>query len=140
LSHLDELLLLVDESLSPNVAKALKLVEYNATTVREAFGGRSGVSDPEIIGWCKIHNAVWIHADDRARKEHKKQVVATGIAFLWVYRPKGVMPAKEQLRILSYVLPDFIDKCEKNPRQLHYRASAHGQSVHPRIRLKPLAL
>ena len=140
MSHLDEPLLLIDESLSPNVASALKLVEYNAITVREAFSDRPGVADPEIIEWCKIHNAVWIHADDRARKKHKKQIIATGIAFLWVYRPKGVMSAKEQLRILSYVLPDFIDRLGKYPTQLHYRASAHGESLHPKVRLKPLIL
>lgn len=133
-------LFLLDESLSRNVAKALKLVGYDVVTIYETFGGRLGVLDPEIIEWCRDHNAVWVHADDQARKEHKKQIIATGIAFLWIYRPKGVMSSKQQLRILSYVLPDIIDRFEKHPKQLHYRASVHGELPHTRIRLKPLTL
>ena len=104
--------LLIDESLSPNVAKALKLVGYESVTVPEIFEGEVGVTDPDIINWCKKSNAVWIHADDRARKEHGKQIIASGIAFLWVYRPRGIMSAMDQLRILSYILPVFIDKLE----------------------------
>ena len=135
-----DLLFLLDESLSQNVARALKLVEYNIVTVLEAFEGRSGVLDPEIIEWCKDHDAVWIHADDQAKREHKKQIMATGISFLWIYRPKGVMSSKEQLRILSYVLPDFIDRHEEHPKHLHYRASAQGGPPRPRIRLTPLTI
>ena len=129
---------LIDESLSPNVAQALKLVGYDAVTVSEAFTGRAGVLDPDIIDWCKDHEVVWIHADDKARKEHGKQIITSGIAFLWVYRPGGIMSASEELRLLSYVLPDLIDRLELQPRRRHYRASVHGQASRPRIRLQPI--
>ena len=136
-----EPLFLLDESLSPNVAKALKLVEYSIVTVAEAFGGRRGVLDPEIIEWCGDHDAIWIYADERARKQHKKSMLAARIRSLWVYRPRGAMSSKDELRILSYVLPDFIDKCEKKPRVLHYQASASGEPPRrPRITLKELLL
>lgn len=138
-SHSD-MLFLMDESLTPNVAKALRLVEYDAVTIREAFQGRSRVLDPEIIEWCKNYGAVWIYADDRARKQHKKQMLAAGIRSLWIYRPKGGMSSKEELRILAYVLPNLIDMYEKQRRILHYRASAHGEPSRPRIRLTPSPL
>lgn len=130
--------LLIDESLSPNVAKALKLVGYESITVPEIFSGRRGVTDPDIISWCTANNAVWIHADDRARKEHGKQIIASGIASLWVYRPGGIMSAMEQLRLLSYILPDFIDKLRTQKKQCLYRVSVFGQSHRPRIRLEGL--
>ena len=130
--------LLIDESLSPNVAQALKLVGYDSMTVPEAFPGKVGVLDPDIIDWCKDHDAVWVHADDKARKEHGKQIVTSGIAFLWVYRPGGIMSASEELRLLSYVLPDFTDKLKVQPKRRHYRASSHGQSYRPRISLHPI--
>jgi len=140
LSDTNNPLFLIDESLDWNVAKALPLVEYNTTTVYEAFPGRSGVKDPEIIAWCANDDATRVHADDRARKEHKKEIVTARIRFLWVYRPGGVMSSKEQLRILSYILLDVIDRFGKQPRQLHYKVSAHGQVPRKRIRLEPLSL
>ena len=136
----NDILFLLDESLVRNVARALGLVEYNFISVFEAFEGRSGVLDPEVIDWCKVNNAVWVHADDRAKKQHHKQLLATGIKTLWVYRPGGIMSSKEQLRILSYVLPNLIDKYTQHPRRLHYRAWAHGEPPRARIGLEPVDL
>lgn len=133
-------LFLVDESLDRNVAKALGLVKYNILAVCDAFRGRPRVTDPEIITWCRDNNAIWIHADDKARKEHKKEIVAAGIRSLWVYRPGGVMSSKEQLRMLSYKLPDLIDQLNRAPRALHYRVSAHGQESRKRIKLERAGL
>ncbi len=136
----DEPLFLLDESLDRNVAKALALVKYNVVAVSDAFEGRSGVTDPEIIAWCRGNDAIWAHADDRARKEHKKEIIVAGIRSLWVYRPGGVMSSKEQLRILSYKLPDLIDQLGKHPRGLHYRVSAHGEANRKRIKLERISL
>lgn len=133
-------LFIIDDSLDWNVAKALQLVGYNVTSVYEAFKGRPGVQDPELIAWCSDNNATWVHADDRARKEHKKDIITSNIGFLWVYRPGGVMSSKEQLRILSYVLLDLIDKFEKSPRKLHYKVSVHGEAPRKRIRLEPITI
>ena len=129
-------LLLLDESLSPNVAAALRLVGYNIVTVPDAFAGKHGVLDPEIIEWCKHNDAVWIYADDRARKQHKKLMLTARIRSLWINRPKGGMSSRDQLRLLSYVLPDLLHRYEESPRILHYRASAHGQPPRTRIQLK----
>ncbi len=133
-------LFLIDESLDWNVSRALKLVEYNTTSVLEAFEQRSGVSDPEIIAWCKDHDATWVHADDSARKEHRKELLVSQIRFLWVYRPGGVMGSKDQLRLLSYILPDLLERYANQPRRRHYKASAHGQATRKRIRLEPVDL
>ena len=124
-SAINNPLFLIDESLNWNVAKALRLVEYNVTTVYEAFNNRSGVQDPEIIAWCNSNDAVWVHADDSARKEHKKDIVTSGIRFLWVYRPRGMMSSSQ-----------FMD----HPRRLHYKVSAHGELPRKKIRLETIAL
>ena len=83
-----EPLLLLDESLSPAVAQALQLVDYNVTTVRDLFR-REGVLDPEIIPWRREHQAVWVHADDRAINEHRAMLQTSGIRTLWVRRQRG---------------------------------------------------
>ena len=132
---------LLDESLDPNVAKALSLVGHDIVYVRTAMdptGDRRQILDPEIIEWCRVHGSVWIHADDRARREHKKQLQTSGIRTLWVYRPGGRMTGNEQLRILAFVIPKLLDNYEKQPRRRHYRTTATRPLSTPSLR--PLSL
>jgi len=132
----DETLCLLDESLAPSVAEALKLVGYNFTAVSLVFQGRTGVEDPEIIHWLRERDAVWVHADDRARREHRKLITAGNVRTLWVYRPRGMMSGAEQLRILAYALPDLLDRYRQQPKHRHYRVFAHGAAGRTRIRLE----
>ena len=57
-----------------------------------------------------------------------------------MYRPKGKMSTKEQLRVLAYVLPDLLDRFQKKPKLRHYEARVHGEQPHMRIRLKDYLL
>lgn len=132
----DETLFLLDESLDPAVADALRSVGYNFTTVPIAFQERRGVSDREIIEWASANNAVWAHADDRARKQHGILIITWNIRTLWVYRPRGKMTSAEQLRILAYVLPDLLDRYQQHPSRRHYKADAIGNPPRTRIRLQ----
>ena len=54
----DNPLFLLDESLSPATARALRIVGYNIFDVETALG-RKGVKDPEIIEWCWANQAIW---------------------------------------------------------------------------------
>ena len=128
-----EPLLLLDESLSPAVAQALQLVDYNVTTIGAAFG-RDGVLDPEIIPWCREHNAAWVHADDRARNEHRALLQTGGIRTLWVRRQSGSMSRSEQLRILAFVLPKLFENWRHSPRVRHYSAAAASPTSTPSLR------
>ena len=115
---------LLDESLVSQVAEALSLVGYRIDDVVSVFQ-REGVTDPEIIDWCKSSTAIWINADDSARKHHKAKLQASGIRTLWVYRRKGQMTGREQLRVVSCALPIMIDKLSKS-RARHYNASSRN--------------
>ena len=132
-SNPHNVLFLLDESLVPAVAKALSLVGYEIESVGTAFG-RKGVSDPEIIDWCRRNGAVWIHADDRAKKEHRKLLQTSGIRTIWMYRKGGRMTGREQLRILSFVLPQFLSRRVGSPAARHYRASAANELSRPSLR------
>ena len=129
----DNPLFLLDESLAPSVARALALVGYRFVNIEKAFGVR-GVKDPDIIQWCGENFAVWVHADDRARRQHGKQIHASRIRTLWIYRKGGQMTAREQLRILSSVLPRLIDNFNQRPSQRHYRATAANETSNPSLR------
>ncbi len=132
-SNPDEPLFLLDESLSPSVAAALRLVGHNVVTVRDALAGL-GVLDPDIIAWCQNNDATWIHADDQARKAHRALLQTSGIRTLWLYRRGGRMTSKEQLRILSFVLPKLLDNWQRRPAVRHYRATAVNPLATPSLR------
>ena len=136
-SMLTEPLLLLDESLSSAVAQALQLVDYNITTVAAVFR-REGVLDPDIIAWCQDHQAVWVHADDRARNEHRASLQTSGIRTLWIRRQRGSMSRSEQLRILTFVLPRLFENLQRTPRVRHYSAAAASPTSAPSLR--PLAI
>ncbi len=82
--------------------------------------------EPEIIRWCGDNNAVWIHADDSAKRQHRAILIAHQTRTLWVQREKGKLSARDQLRIVSYVLPQLLANYASRPSQRHYRAWQHG--------------
>lgn len=125
-------LFLLDESLVPAVARALNEVEYRFVTVLDVLG--RGAKDPEIIDWCREQDAVWVHADDRAKKEHRALLQRSGIRTVWVYRKQGKMTGREQLRVLSFVLPKLLDCWRRHPGIRHYRASAADPLSTPGLR------
>ncbi len=128
---------LLDESLDPNVARALAIVDYDITDVRTALDPertRRRILDPEIINWCRERGSIWIHADDRARRDHKKQLQTSGIKTLLIRRPGGRMTGREQLRILAFVIPQLLDRYSQAPRVRHYRTGAVNPLSKPSLR------
>ena len=125
----DNIRFLLDESLVPTVGDALSLVGY------EFVHCDSGTKDPDIIKFCEEHDVIWIHFDDSSRKEHRKLLQTSGIRTLWVYRPGGKMSARQQLRILSYVLPILAQNLVRNPRIRHYKANSADEIS--KITLRP---
>ena len=111
-----------------------------ATFDVEEFKGRTKVPDQEFLPWISENDAIWIHADDNAKVEHRKAILAGKIRTLWVFRRRGKMSTKDQLRVLAYVLPDLLNKFENRPRRRHYEARMHGEQPHTSIRLKDYQL
>ena len=133
---------MVDESLSPNVGRALRKVGYRVALVSEIgeFQGVMRVTDEQLIPWMGAHKAVWVHADDNAKRKHKKLLLAHTVQTLWMYRLKGAMSSREQLRALSYVLEDFLEGLRAQPRKRHYELRIHGAPLLTRISLKAYEL
>ena len=129
-----EPLFLIDESLVSAVARALELVDYEIRVTTEVFG-KQGTEDPEIIEWCSRNGAVWIHADNRAKRQHRNLIRTSGIRTVLIRRRGGAMAPREQLRILSYVLPRLIHEYVAHPRTRHYSASAVNEIS--KISLRP---
>jgi hypothetical protein len=131
-----ETLFWIDHSLSPHIAGGLNLVGYNTFTFTDVdeFKDRIKVDDEEIIPWCGIHNAVWVHADDNAKREHKKLLEEHHCRTVWVYRPNGKMSSKDELRALAYCLPRILHKLKKHQHiaiRVYGVPPEHGYKVTP---------
>ncbi len=137
-------MLWIDNSLSPLVAQALKIVGYNVVVqgdVEEFSSLPRVLDDQHIIPWLQRNDGIWVHADNSARREHRKQIAISQIRTLWIHRPDGKMSNREQLRVLAYVLPDALeDFAAPKARHRHFQVSVHGQPPHTAIRRSPLVL
>ena len=128
----DDQLFLLDRSLSLLVAKALRKVEYNFRAHDEVFDEHN-TPDPTIIDWCKENAAVWVHADERAKRQHRSALQTSGIKTLVVHRPPTGMSAKELLRILTFALPQLDERWRKDPSVRHYKVQAANSTSTPRL-------
>ena len=124
------------------MGRALRKVGYRVALVSEIdeFQGVLRVTDDKLIPWMGDRGAVWVHADDNAKREHKKLLLAHAVRTLWVHRPRGEMSSREQLRALSYVLDDFLERLGAQPRKRHYALRIHGAPHRTRIQLKAFEL
>ena len=140
LPPINDVTFLLDESMDRYVADALKLVGYDFTSVALVWPGQSKVEDSEIIEWCKNNNAVWVHADDRARRKHATLILTSQIRTVWVYRRDGKMSGADQLRILSYFLQEILNRFRTTPNKRHWKIKSLGNPPHPGLGIEEYAL
>jgi hypothetical protein len=139
-SRPEDTLILLDDSLSPYVADALSLVGYNATSTRNVFDNRQGVTDREIIEWAGASSALWVYSDDKPKRESAKTILTEGVRTLWVYQPRGVMSGREQLAIIAHLMPDLLDRLGVADAPAHFRMDALGGFPRPRYSLRAYEL
>jgi hypothetical protein len=97
---------LLDESLNPVLALALRIGGWDIVNVFEFFGVEppTRILDQQIIPLCREEDRIWVTSDDAARQCHARQLGAHDIRVLWVKRPGGRMGTPYQLAHLSQSL------------------------------------
>lgn len=116
---------LVDENLSPSVARAIAACGFDITSVQQEFEGRSGVDDREIIDWLGQYGrqkSVWITADKSAAKAHAKCLLAKQNSVLWIYRPKKGLSKLQELQIISLLIEYLNDLISATQCPLYLKA------------------
>lgn len=140
----DEPLLYIDETLAaPQLFVALDAAGYRVVykdAIRDFDGVIKVKDDEHIIPWLTEHEAIWIHADDRARVEHAKLLIAGSVRSVWIYRPGGGLSLRQQLRILAYSLPRILDGFQNQRRHSHYEVRLQGMRPDAGISVKPFTL
>lgn len=116
---------IVDENLSPTIAKALSACGFDITCVQEVFPNRTGVEDTEIIEWLSKHGrqkSVWITADQSAAKVHAKFLLAKQNSVLWIFRPKAGLSKLQELQLLSLIIEHVTELMSNTNIPLYLRA------------------
>ena len=98
------------------------------------------MQDGEIIAWLGQYQGVWVHADDKARVQHRKQILTSGISTLWVHRPRRGMSGVSQLRAVAYVIEEFLARKSALRRAVHCTVVVQGAQHRERVRLEPYTL
>ena len=135
-------LVLIDHWLVNSVANALALVGLPVANAYDTFDQRDSVKDEEIIEWLGRRGpaGIWVHADDRAKKRHKTDIVSNRISTIWVRRRSGKMPARSQLRLLAHVVPYVLETYSPFEKPFHITTWEHGSDVRPRARIQEYQL
>ena len=111
---------LVDNDLSPLIAKALQAFGFNVQTVEQALGSRD-VKDEQIIPWLGSTQTVWITHDKKAKSRHVISLKANRVSLLCVRGDK--LSSWDQFKIVVRVFDVLCEKLRKRRGAIHYRAS-----------------
>jgi hypothetical protein len=107
---------LLDHSLNPNLAQALRLADWDVLSVTELFGvsSQDSIDDSEIIRRCAREGRIWVSVDVAARRQHAFLLQFLGVSVLWVSRPKEGMSTAYQHALLTAALlradPEFTSQ------------------------------
>ena len=127
-----QLLQLVDESISPNVSRALRLVGYHTAHVVDV--GLRTADDPELFDWIERHDAkVWIHQDNKALKRFKRQIREIGFSTLCLRPPRTGLNSQQELRAISYVMDRFLKMVQEGRGPAHCDIKVSPQ---PKMRIE----
>lgn len=120
---------LVDNDLSPDIATALGLFSFDIQHVKwiERFKNRSeGVSDPEIIQWCRENARVWITHDIRAKKKHEADLKTNRISVLWLRGHTEQFATWQQFKVLVRIIDMLHQKLLTSHGAIHFQAGIKG--------------
>ena len=130
----------LDECLPYHVAQNLKQVGYNITCWWDEFQQQQGLKDPYIIPHLGAKHYVWITKDDRAKKEHKVDIIASQISVIWLSgleRPSNAVKqnyitVKDLHRMLTDKLDDIEDMINESNKPQYFLLGMRTDGI-PRL-------
>ena len=122
----------MDNDLSPDIAKSLRLFGFNIVHFKEIPQSQNhspSVEDPEIIAWCKENHTVWTTHDFKARRQHEAAMKEARINVVWIRgktEPKEVTGESATWRFYK-MLVRVIDELQRlllaSHGAMHFRIS-----------------
>lgn len=116
---------LLDENLSPAIAQALRLFDWDIKTVTEVFK-RQGPADKDIIDWLGKTGAIWLTEDVSARKQNEFLLKTRRVSVVWLKQPKKGLNAWEQFKILVRDIDRVAKTIRESSGAVHVRVSRNS--------------
>ena len=113
----------MDNDLTPDIAKALRLFNYDVLHIKEALGLSPDSSEPEIFEWCNLNGRTWITHDIEAKTKHAAALKASRINVLWVRGHPEINANWFFFKIIVKEIDKFHDKLQRAHGSIHYRAT-----------------
>lgn len=132
---------LLDNSLNPAIAEALRKVDFDIRSVRDVWGDvPGGVKDPTIIDWCAEYGGTWLTTDVAAKRQHEQQAKLRRISVVWYHQPKQGWSTRQQ----HWTITKFLDRISGELASgdiIHFRVGA-GEKARLRVewRISPTHL
>ncbi len=113
----------MDNDLTPDIAVALRLFEYDILHIKEVAELSPDSKEPEIFDWCRRNGRTWITHDIEAKTKHAPALKARRISVLWVRGHPEHRVNWEFFKIIVRQLDKFHDKLQRAHGAIHYRAT-----------------
>lgn len=116
----------MDNDLTPDIAKALGLFEFDIKHIKEISELSPSSSEPEIFKWCKGNGRTWITHDIEAKTKHAASLKANRVSVLWVRGAPEKAASWFFFKLIVKEIDKFHDKLNRAHGAIHYRATRSG--------------
>lgn len=113
----------MDNDLTHDIAKALRLFQFDILHIEEVPELSPDSSEPEIFKWCKYNGRTWITHDIEAKTKHAASLKANRISVLWVRGHPEHASNWVFFKIIVKEIDKFHDKLLRAHGAIHYRAT-----------------
>ena len=114
---------LLDNDLSPDIAGALRLFEFDIQHITEIDDLPANSSDPEIFNWCKSNGRAWITHDIKAKLKHSAELKKSKISALWVRGSLKERASWGYFKIIVKNIDKYHEKLKNSHGAIHYKAT-----------------
>lgn len=127
---------ILDNSLNPRLAEALRLAGWDINSVNEEFSAdpRDSIEDDTIIERCAATGRAWITRDSEARREHALALSHHQTSVLWVNAPKGGTSTAYDHAILVAALLQFDQELTRAEGRGRIHAKI-GSTLHAKLQI-----
>ncbi|MBA7482338.1 hypothetical protein ES707_17824 [subsurface metagenome] len=113
----------MDNDLTHDIAKALRLFEYDIWHIKEVPELSPDSKEPDIFEWCRRNGRTWITHDIEAKTKHAPALKASRISVLWIRGHPEQMANWVFFKIIIKEIDKFHDKLQRAHGAIHYRAT-----------------
>ena len=121
---------MLDNDLSKDIAKALRVFNFDILHITEADGLSANSKEPEIFNWCSNNRRTWITHDIEANRKHAADLKASKINVLWIRGHPEHSATWFFFKLIVRQICLYQDKLACARGAIHYRITRGKKGLH----------